>query len=78
MILKLAGKREKEREQNRARELFDKLLKYMKFCFQKRKTVLNDAKDDVQKMAKKLKKAKNKLKRAQADIEEAGAVSINL
>ena len=40
--------------------------------------MLNDAKDDVQKMAKKLKKAKNKLKRAQADIEEAGAVSINL
>ena len=37
--------------------------------------MLKDAKDDVSKMAKKLKKAKNKLKRYQADIEDAGMVS---
>ena len=47
----------------------------MFFCccfFQKRKNVLNDAKDDVKNLAKKLKKAKNKLKRCKDTLDDVG------
>ena len=51
------------------------ILKFLISYLQKRKNVLKGAKDDVKGLAKRLKKAKNKLKKYHADLEDVQGVS---